>query len=98
MKTQKLLSCSGAVLTIASLLAFATPTFAAAPSTAPGQNKLLCFDGTTDGGFGGTCTQNSNGAKGSATLDNSSTSATGDYSGVYVQNSVIYGQLLPNVT
>jgi hypothetical protein len=68
-------------------------------ATAPGQNKLQCFDGTTDGGgFGGTCTLNSNGAKGPATLDNSSGNTSGDYSGVYTLESTVYGQLLTNLT
>jgi hypothetical protein len=66
--------------------------------TAAGLNKLTCFDGTTDGGFGGTCTLNSNGAKGSATLSLTSTSTTGDYAGVYVPSSVVYGQKLSDVT
>ena len=85
---------------LASGVAFATgPTPPpGAPSTAPGQNKIVCFDGTTDGGFGGTCTLNSNGAKGSATLDNSGTNPNGDYSGIFTQNSVIYGQPVSNVT
>jgi hypothetical protein len=98
-------------LAIAASLAAATlilgtgTAFAVAPfpppghvNTSPGQNKLLCFDGTTDGGFGGVCTLNSNGAKGSATLDNSDTNPSGDYSGVYTANSVIYGQLLTDVS
>jgi hypothetical protein len=69
-----------------------------AVATAPGQNKLKCFDGTTDGGFGGTCTLNSNGAKGAATLNNSSNNPAGDYAGVYTLESTIYGQPLTNVT
>ena len=71
--------------------------FAAAPSTAPGQNKLLCFDGTTDGGYGGVCSAG-NGAKGPATLNNTDSNPAGDYSGVYIQNSTLVGQLLKNVT
>lgn len=68
-------------------------------ATAPGQNKLQCFDGTTDGGaYGGTCTLNSNGAKGPATLDNSSGNPNGDYSGVYTLQSTVYGQLLTDLT
>lgn len=71
---------------------------AAGRTTAPGQNKLQCFDGTNDGGFGGTCTLNSNGAKGSATLNNSSNSTTGDYAGVYIAETTLSGQLLTAVT
>jgi hypothetical protein len=66
-------------------------------ATAPGQNKLMCFDGTTDYGapWGGTCVQNSKGAKGSATL----TVATQgyDYAGVYTNDSTMYGQKLADV-
>jgi hypothetical protein len=90
------------VLMAASLLLGSAAVFAAPISavtqTAPGQNKIQCFDGTTDGGFGGTCTLNSNGAKGSVTLSNASTSPTGDYSGVYTLESVIYGQPLTDIT
>lgn len=81
-----------------SLFAFALTASAEAPSTAPGQNKLQCFDGTTDTGFGGICTLNSNGAKGSATLDLTSDSATGDYAGVYTLESKLYGTLLSDLT
>jgi hypothetical protein len=70
----------------------------AAEDTAPGLNKLLCFDGTTDGGFGGTCTLKANGAKGPAYLDNSSSNTNGDYSGVYIQNTTLAGQTLSSVT
>lgn len=68
------------------------------PPTAPGQNKLQCFDGTTDGGFGGTCTLKANGAKGPATLNNTDTNAAGDYAGVYFANSTMTGQPLGSVT
>lgn len=67
-------------------------------STAPGQNKILCFDGTTDGGFGGTCTLKSNGAKGEATLDLTSSSPTGDYAGVYTNESTMYGATLSSLS
>ena len=80
------------------LLAMAMPVSAAGLTTAPGQNKLLCFDGTTDGGFGGTCTLNSSGAKGSATLNLSSSNPTGDYAGVYTLDSNMYGALLTSLT
>jgi hypothetical protein len=71
---------------------------AAGRSTAPGQNKLQCFDGTTDGGYGGVCTLNNNGAKGSATLNNTDSNPAGDYSGVYIAETTLSGQLLTNVT
>jgi hypothetical protein len=84
---------------IALMVALAMPVTAGAPTTAPGQNKLQCFDGTTDGfGFGGTCTLNSGGAKGSATLNLSSSIVTGDYAGVYTLDSNLYGALLTDVT
>lgn len=79
------------------MVSMALTASAAAPVTAPGQNKLQCFDGTTDGGFGGICTV-SNGAKGSATLDNTDTNPNGDYAGVYIENSTLLGQTLSNVT
>jgi hypothetical protein len=78
-------------------VAFAAPS-PHAPATAPGQNKIQCFDGTTDGGFGGVCTLNSSGAKGSATLNNSDSNANGDYSGVFIGATTITGQTLGNIT
>jgi len=76
----------------------AITTVFGAVTTAPGQNKLLCFDGTTDPwGFGGICTLNANGAKGPATLNNSSTNPNGDYSGVYILNSNLNGVTLSSV-
>ena len=68
-------------------------------TTAPGLNKLLCFDGENDLDiYSGTCTLNSKGAKGSATLDLSSGNPDGDYAGVYTLDSTVYGQLLTNIT
>jgi hypothetical protein len=82
-----------------SVLAMTGLVSAAAPTTVPGQNKLQCFDGTTDNlGFGGTCTLQGNGARGPAILDNSSSDPDGDYSGVYVLNSTIYGMTLGDIT
>lgn len=66
--------------------------------TAPGQNKIACFDGTTDGGFGGTCTLNSNGAKGKATLSLTSSNPNGDYAGVFTPDSTMYGKLLSSLS
>jgi len=70
----------GAVLAVLALmLAFSGAAHAAGPNTpnphatfAPGHNKIQCFDGTTDGGFGGTCTLKSNGVNAPATLSNNS--------------------------
>lgn len=78
-------------------LLLSTSALAAPPPTAPGQDKLLCFDGTTDGGYGGVCTLKANGAKGPATLDNTDSNPNGDYSGVYIQNSTLFGQTLSQV-
>jgi hypothetical protein len=85
---------------LAVLLAVSIASSAAADglSTAPGQNKLLCFDGTTDGGFGGICTLKANGAKGPATLNNTDSNPAGDYAGVYILDSTLFGQLLTGVT
>lgn len=82
---------------VAAMLAVTSSAVAAGPSTAPGQNKLLCFDGTTDGGFGGICKLTSSGAKGPATLNNTDTNVNGDYSGVYILDSTLFGQPLSNV-
>lgn len=72
---------------------------AAAPTTAPGQNKIQCFDGITDGGiYGGTCALNSNGAKGSATLALDSGDSDGDYAGVYTLESKIYNTAVSDLT
>lgn len=81
------------------LLAWSAGAQAAPISTAPGQNKIQCFDGTTDGGYNGVCTLNSKGAKGSATLNNvdSDSDPYNNYSGVYTANSNMYGKTLGNV-
>src|SRR5258708_18625113 len=88
------------VVGLATMLAMSTTLSAAGhkPPTAPGQNKLLCFDGTTDGGFGGICTLKANGSKGPATLNNTDTNAAGDYSGVYIADSTLFGQSLTGIT
>jgi hypothetical protein len=96
---KKIISYVAAAAMLIGSLAMTMPANAAAPSTAPGANKLQCFSGTTDNsGFGGTCTLNSNGAKGSATLAVNSNNPNGDYAGVFTLNSVIYGQPVTNVT
>jgi|ERR1035437_1108053 hypothetical protein len=97
---KKLMFNAVTVAALAAALAVAMPAMAAGTpvSTPPGQNKLLCFDGTTDGGFGGICTLIGKGAKGPATLDNTDSNAAGDYSGVYIANTTLSGQLLSKVT
>lgn len=61
-------------------------------TTAPGQNKIQCFDGPSElTVFGGKCTLNSSGAKGPATLDLSDSNPNGDFAGVFTNTSVIYG-------
>jgi hypothetical protein len=94
------------VLQIGSLFLFATLALMLAVSVsaapvpgAPGQNKLLCFDGTSDGGiYAGTCTLLSKGAKGTAVLDNDGGDVDGEYSGVYVLYSNVYGMSLFAIT
>src|SRR5574342_405275 len=52
----KVISSVAALGAIAVVLAWAMSVSAGALTTAPGQNKLLCFDGVTDDlGYGGTC-------------------------------------------
>jgi hypothetical protein len=95
----KTLICDATVMAFAALLTAAMPARADAVATAPGQNKLLCFDGPSDGTiYGGHCTLKANGAKGPATLDNTDSDPDGDYSGVYIQNTSVSGQLLGNIT
>lgn len=86
------------LLALGSVVTITFPAEAAAPPTAPGMNKLQCFSGTTDGGYGGTCTLNSKGAKGAATLGLTSSNASGDYAGVYTLESKMYNTLLSNLT
>ena len=72
---------------------------AAAVATAPGQNKLKCFQGS-DNGYNGTCTLKSNGARGSAVLDNNDgdLDPNNNYSGVYIENSTLTGSFLGDAT
>jgi hypothetical protein len=96
---KKLMYTVAAFGAITLTLALAMPAGAAAPTTAPGHNKLQCFDGVTDAiGFGGTCTLKSKGAKGPATLDLSSSDPDGDYAGVFTADSNVYGALLTSLT
>lgn len=85
---------------LVSVLGVALPVGAAAPTTAPGMNKIQCFDGSSDGSgiYSGTCVLNSKGAKGSATLSLNSGDADGDYAGVYTLESKIYNTELANLT
>ena len=72
------------------------PSYAA--STAPGQNKLRCFSGTTDGDiYGGKC-KLINGGKGGVLLDNTDGDPNGSYSGAYILNNGLSGQPLSAVT
>jgi len=83
----------------AASIAFAAPTPNGPISTAPGQNKIVCFDGLSDPDiYSGTCTLNSNVAKGSATLDLTSGDPDGDYAGVYTLQSGLYGATLSSIT
>jgi hypothetical protein len=73
---------------------------AAGNSTAPGQNKIQCFQGsnTVLDPQSGTCTLLSNGAKGKASLDLTSGDPDGDYAGVFTNDSNLYGAPLGSVT
>jgi len=71
--------------------AIAISAFAAPVSTAPGQNKFVCFQSGD-----ATCTTNTSGAKGSATLN---VTGVGDASVYYTGfNNSIYGAFLSNIT
>lgn len=72
--------------------------FGAPPATAPGKNKLKCFDGPSEGApQGGACTIVGRGAMGPAVLDVSSTDPDGDYAGVYFAESSIFGSALDDI-
>lgn len=88
-----------------------TVAASAGQPTAPGANKLQCFDGTTDTDqyyephhidqiYGGHCSQPNSGAKGSAILDLSApdTARDGDYAGVYVLSSTLNGAKVSSIT
>ena len=64
--------------------------------TAAAANPLLCFDGTTDGGFNGHCTL----VAGGATLDtvDNDTNPNNAYAGVYYADSNISGDQIGTVT
>ncbi len=96
---KKIISIITLVGTLALVFTFAS-TVRASVDTAPGQNKVQCFDGTTDGGYNGVCTLNSNGAKGSATLNNNDndTDPYNNYSGIYTATSNMYSQMLGEVS
>lgn len=81
-------------LAIATTLTFSSAALAD-KSTAPGQNKLLCFDGTSDGGFGGACTVTS-GAKSKqvGTLTTNGGHPNGEYAGVYFEKGPLDGKYL----
>lgn len=84
--------------TFAAALATAPTVESAPPATAPGLNKIKCFDGPTDGDvYGGSCLLMSKGAKGPAILDNTDDDPDGGYAGVYVENSTLIGRPLPAV-
>jgi len=62
---------------------------------AHGHDQLKCFDGTTDGGFGGVCRLGKH--KNTATLDNTDSNPAGDYAGVYAKHNRLGGKLLSEV-
>jgi hypothetical protein len=67
------------------------------PKPNPGHGTLQCFDGTTDGGFGGVCKLKGHEDKTSATLDNTDTNSNGDYAGVFRGKSPLSGKKLGDV-
>ena len=68
-------------------------------TTTLGQNKLLCFDGTSEGfGYGGLCTLNPMGADASVTLDTTDGVLDGSHAGIYTNDSTVYGQKLGDVS
>ena len=94
------------LLVVAALATALTGMVAAGAGAAqPGQslnstpNKLLCFDGTTDGGYYGLCSID----HGVATLDNVTNDLTGadkstdQYSGVYLEKSNLPGKAIGRV-
>ena len=64
-----------------------------------GQNKLLCFSGTDDGGiYGGTCTLTRRGAQSPAIIDTDDGDPDGSYAGVYSNSRSIYGKPLSSIS
>ena len=77
--------------TVIGAIAMASVAFASPISTAPGQNKIQCFASGD-----ATCTNDTNGAKGSATLDVTGAGAASVYYTGF--NDSIYGVLLSEVS
>jgi hypothetical protein len=71
------------------------PSAPPAPAPTPNPNPLLCFDGTTDGGFHGVCTLIAGGAT-LNTIDNDE-NPNNNYAGVYYATSSNSGKALPAV-
>lgn len=71
-------------------------TFLGNAGTAAAANPLLCFSGTTDGGFNGTCTLTADGAI-LNTIDGD-TNPNNAYAGVYYAESSLSGKPLATVT
>jgi hypothetical protein len=77
------------------LLLALTVGFNSAFAASGNGNKIQCFDGTTDGGYNGTCVMNIS----SATLDtlDSDLDPNNAYAGVYISNTNLDGKLLVDV-
>ena len=94
-----------ATATMASLAVAAPPVmgveaapFAAPPATAPGKNKLECFDGESEGtDLGGDCRRIGRGAMGPAILDLTADDPEGSFAGVYYLESSIFGAELGEI-
>jgi len=100
-----LVAVFAATATMASFAVAAPPTnsavaepFAAPPATAPGKNKLLCFDGPSeDTDRGGLCRRVGRGAMGPVILDLTADDPEGSFAGVYYQESKIFGAALDDI-
>jgi hypothetical protein len=87
-----------AALSLVASFAFFSTVDAAPQTTAPGQNKIQCFDGPSDGtDYGGQCTLAGKGARGPATLNNTGEDPDGSYSGLYIETANLAGTQLEDV-
>lgn len=92
------MKCHTIGVAIATALMFSSAALADR-TTAPGQNKLLCFDGPSEGyGYGGTCTVTSGPkSKQVAQLTTNGGNPAGEYAGVYFAKGPLDGKTLGQV-
>jgi hypothetical protein len=88
-------SVAAAAATVAMLALGGIALAAPNPNAASAGNKLQCFDGTTDGGFNGTCALVQNGAV--LNTNDGDSDPNNNYAGVYILNSNLGGKLLSEV-